>query len=353
MKKRGGLKRKLAGYAGFFVIIAITVTAAVMIYDVVRKAYADDKAAISAIMLIVCLGVSLFCTTIDSVRRNFTVDRSVEKILEATERITSGDFNVRLSPRHAFNKYDDFDLIMENLNQMAAELSKNEILKTDFISNVSHEIKTPLAVIQNYAVALQNGKLTEEERRDYVKTLVKASARLTDLVMNILKLNKLENQKIVAETQVVRLDEMLAQTVFVFDELIENKGIILDCDLDEVSVKTSPSYLEIVWNNLLSNAIKFTPNGGKIYIGLKKQGGGAVVKIKDTGIGMNEETGKRIFDKFYQGDTSHAKEGNGLGLALVKKVIDVLGGKISVESELDKGTTFIVTIGGVLDEKRK
>lgn len=353
MKKRGKLKRALSGYFAFFSVIAVTVTATVMIYDVVRDAYADDTAAISAIMLIVCLGVSLFCTTIDAVRRSFTVDRSVEEILEATERMTSGDFNVRLTPRHAFNKYDDFDCIMENLNQMAAELSKNEILKTDFISNVSHEIKTPLAVIQNYAVALQNEKLSKEERSEYVKTLVRASARLTDLVMNILKLNKLENQKIVAETQVVRLDEMLAQTVFAFDEPLESKGIILDCDLEEISVTTSPSYLEIVWNNLLSNAIKFTPSGGKIFIRLSKSDGNAIVKVKDTGIGMNEETGKRIFDKFYQGDTSHAKEGNGLGLALVKKVIDVLGGKISVESELNKGTTFTVTIGGVVDGKRK
>lgn len=352
MRRKNKVKEALFGYVGFFILIAVTVTAAVMIYEVVRNSFADDKRAISLIMLAVCLCVSLFCTTVDFIRRRFTVDTAVEDILYATEQITSGNFKVRLVPRHAYNKYDNFDLIMENFNQMAEELSKNEILKTDFISNVSHEIKTPLAIIQNYVTALQNEKLSKEERESYIKILVQASSRLTDLVMNILKLNKLENQKIVPEMQILRLDEMLAQTVFAFEEIIESKNIVIDCDIDEVSITSSFAYLEIVWNNIMSNAIKFTQNGGKISIGLKDVDGKAVVKFADTGIGMSEETGKHIFDKFYQGDTSHSKEGNGLGLALVKNVIDVLGGTISVESEVGKGTVFTVTLNGVANGKK-
>lgn len=344
MRKKRRVKEAFSGYFAFFSVIALTVTFAVIIYDGVREVYGADKKAISAIMLVVCLGLSLFCTTIDFVRRRLTVDRTVEQILEATEKIKNGHFEVRLIPAHSYKKYDDLDYIMENVNRMAEGLSENEMLKNDFISNVSHEIKTPLSIIQNYASALQNDKLDSSTREAYVKTLVRASARLSDLVMNILKLNKLENQNSAPEMRFVRLDEMLAQAVFGFEAIIESKNLQLECDIDEISVMTSPSHLEIVWNNLLSNAIKFTPDGGSIFISLKRERGNAVVKIRDSGIGMSKETGRRIFDKFYQGDTSHAKEGNGLGLALVKRVIDILGGEISVESELGKGTSFSVTL---------
>lgn len=351
MKKKNGFKRTLIGYFAFFIAIAITVTAAVMIYEVVRKNFDGDVAAISVVMLAVCFGVSLFCTMFDFFRRKLTVDGAVEQILDATEQITSGNFNIRLIPRHSYKKYDDLDMIMQNLNQMADELSKNEVLKSDFISNVSHEIKTPLAVIQNYATALQNDKLDAATREEYSKVLVQTSERLTALVMNVLKLNKLENQTICQEMQQVKLEEVLAQTIFSFEDAIETKGIQLDCDVDEVTVVSSPAYLEIIFNNLLSNAVKFTPQGGNIHVSLKSVSGKVIIKVADSGVGMSAETGKRIFDKFYQGDTSHAKEGNGLGLALVKKVIDVLGGKISVESELGKGTTFTVVISGVVENE--
>lgn len=351
MKKKRGIVRALTGYFAFFIAVALVVTFTVLIYDRVNGAF-DDTRTIAIVMLVVCFALSLLCATIDAFRRKWTVEQSVEQILEATEQITAGDFRVRLTPRHDYRNYDDLDRIMENLNEMTAELSKNEVLKTDFISNVSHEIKTPLAIIQNYATALQNGRLSDEERTRYVRTIVQASARLNGLVMSVLKLNKLENQKISPETESFRLDEMLVQTVFAFEEEIERKKIELDCSFDEGVLASVPSYLEIVWNNLLSNAIKFTPEGGKISFSLHWAGGKAVVKVSDTGCGMNEETGRHIFDKFYQGDTSHAGEGNGLGLALVKKVIDVLGGEISVESEPRKGTAFTVTLSGGTDEKR-
>lgn len=343
MKRKNSVKYAFSGYFAFFSVIAFTVTFAVIIYQNVSNAYNGNRKAISAIMLVVCLALSLFCTTVDALRRKFTTDRAVEEILEATEKIIRGNYKIRLMPRHSYKNYDNYDLIMENFNQMADELSKNEVLKNDFISNVSHEIKTPLAVIKNYAVALQNDKLSKDEQERHVKAILKASSRLTALVMNILKLNKLENQRIVPEFQKVRMDESLVQTIFEFEERIEQKNITLDCDIDEVTVVSEPSYLEIVWTNLLSNAIKFTPDGGKIEISLKKENEKAVVKVRDTGCGMNEETGKRIFDKFYQGDTSHAKEGNGLGLALVKRVIDLLEGDIFVESKQGEGSVFTVS----------
>lgn len=352
MKRRNTFRRALLGYAAFFLLTASVVTAAVLIYDALLDRYSGNDRTISLIMLFVCLALSLVCTFIDALRRRFSIDRAVEEILFATQTITSGNFKVRLKPRHSYAKYDDFDLIMVNLNQMCDALSRNEVLKSDFISNVSHEIKTPLSVLRTYAAALQDESLTSDRRAAYVKTLVQASDRMTNLVSNILQLNKMENQKLDPPLERVRLHDMLAETVFSYESILEKKQIELDCDLSEVAVLSSPSYLEIIWNNLFSNAVKFTPEGGKITLKLRREGDSAIVDVIDTGCGMSEETGKRIFDKFYQGDTSRSGEGNGLGLSLVKRAITVLGGEISVSSKLSQGTRFSVKLKGVLDEKR-
>lgn len=344
MKRKRSKWRAIIGYAGFFVLSAIVVTAAVLIYSAVSGL--NDK-TVAGIMFGVVLALAALFTAADIFRRKFTVSSPVDRILEATERIACGDFSVRLKIKHRVNDYDEFDYIAENINKMAAELSRTEVLHTDFISNVSHEIKTPLAVIQNYATSLQRENLDKETRAKYARTLVGASQRLTALITNILKLNKLENQEIKPEYEKINLTETLAQTVLGYEELIEGKGLELDCDFDEdVEIVSSASYLEIVWNNLLSNAIKFTDKGGKISVSLKSENGKAVVKVADTGCGISADTGRHIFEKFYQGDTSHSQEGNGLGLALVKKVIDILGGEISVESEVNKGTAFTVRLKG-------
>jgi signal transduction histidine kinase len=229
---------------------------------------------------------------------------------------------------------------------MAAELEKTELLKTDFISNVSHEVKTPLSVIQAYASALQDENLDKETRKKYTNTLMQTTKRLSELITNILKLNKLENQDIAPEYERVDLTAMLSDAVLSFESIIENKELNLECDLDDVVIYSSGSYLEIVWNNLISNAIKFTDKGGSIFISLKEHLDSVEVKITDTGCGISRETGKHIFEKFYQGDTSHSGEGNGLGLPLVKKVIDILGGEISVKSEIGKGSTFTIILKG-------
>lgn len=327
----------------FFLTIAVVVTIAVLIYSVIEQS--ESKTVIAIVMFAVIVVLAALCTVADWLRRKIMVDKPVKQILDATDKIATGDFTVRLDITHSLNRYNEYDYIMENLNKMATELSRTEVLHTDFISNVSHEIKTPLAIIQNYAALLQNSNLDEQSRVKYAQTLVNASKRLTALITNILKLNKLENQEIKPEYKTVNLTETLAETMLGYEELIESKGLELECDFDEnVQVISSESYLEIVWNNLLSNAIKFTESGGKIAVSLKREGGHAVVKVSDTGCGISAETGRHIFEKFYQGDTSHSQEGNGLGLALVKKVIDITGGKIEVNSELGKGTTFTITL---------
>ena len=342
MKRNKKISSSVFGAVWFFLTVAAVVTVAVLVYGMIPE---NSSALVrSMVMLAVILFLSLVCTGIDFVRRKITVNKPVQDILAATDKIAAGDFSVRLRISHDYRRYSQFDYIKENLNKMAAELAKTEVLHTDFISNVSHELKTPLAVIQNYAAALQNESLGAKTRQKYADTLVSASKRLTALVTNILKLNKLENQELTPEYEKVRLGDMLAETIVQFDELIESKNLELECNLDEVELVSCPNYLEIVWNNLLSNAIKFTDAGGKISVSVKRAEGGAVVKVSDTGCGISPETGAHIFEKFYQGDTSHSKEGNGLGLALVKKVIDVIGGEITVESEEGKGSTFTVRL---------
>lgn len=344
MRERRKRHSTVTGALILFITIAVFVSIAIAVYVKVESACNGNKAVIAAVMLLVIFVLSAACTLIDFLRRRYMVDKPVQKILEATDKIAMGDFSVRLDIKHQINRYDEYDYIMENLNKMATELSRTEVLHTDFISNVSHEIKTPLAVIQNYAASLQNRQLDEQTRAKYAQTLIGASKRLTALITNILKLNKLENQEIKPEYEEINLSETLAETVLGFEELIEGKGLELDCDFDEdVFVMSSPSYLEIVWNNLLSNAVKFTESG-KISVSLKSGNGQAVVTVSDTGCGISAETGKHIFEKFYQGDTSHAQEGNGLGLALVKRVIDITGGTIAVSSEIGKGTTFTITL---------
>lgn len=333
------------GAAIFFLTVAAIVTVAVLVYSALPADMADGAKA--GIMLGVIAALALLCTAADLARRKLTVDRPVQKILDATDAIAAGDFSVRLQPRHLYRRRDQYDAIMENLNKMAAELSRTEMLHNDFVSNVSHELKTPIAVIRNYAEALAKGAPDEETRRKYADALVAASKRLTALVTNVLKLNKLENQTLSPAFRRFRLDEMLAEAALAYEDVIERKHIDLICDLEETEITSAPDYLEIVWNNLLSNAVKFTGEGGTISLSLRTEGSKAIVRVADTGCGISAETGKHIFEKFYQGERSHAQEGNGLGLALVKKVIDLIGGEISVESEVGKGSAFTVTLHGV------
>lgn len=338
------LRFSVLGFFLFFATIAVTSTCSVIVFSAVNRASDGNTALIILSVLGTIFFGAILCTISDVIRRKYMVEKPVQKILHATQKIASGNFNIKLYPEHEYDKYDEYDLIFENLNIMTAELSKNEILKNDFISNVSHEIKTPLSVIINYAKSLQSQNLAEDKKQQFLTDLVLQTKKLSDLISNILKLNKLENQQIVPEVEQFDLSELLRLTTLDFESLFEKKQLELDCDIDEVTILGSKTLLEIVLNNLISNAIKFTEPGGKITISLKQDKTHATIKVKDTGCGISKEIGEHIFDKFYQGDTSHSSEGNGLGLALVKKVIDVIGGEIFVESTIGKGTTFSIKL---------
>ncbi len=289
--------------------------------------------------------LSVICTVIDAVRRKIIVDRPVKKIVAAANQIAKGDYSVRIPRLTTLNRADGLDEIIECYNKMAEELSGIETLQTDFIANVSHELKTPLSVIQNYGMLLQQPDLTEEDRIQYAKAVSDASRRLAALITNILKLNKLENQQIYPAAITYELNEQLCECLLDFENVWEQKEIELETDIEEdVKINADPELLSLVWNNLFSNAFKFTEKGGTVSISLKTEKQFAIATVTDIGCGITKEVGKHIFEKFYQGDTSHATQGNGLGLALVRRVVDIMGGDISVSSELGVGSTFTVKL---------
>ena len=280
----------------------------------------------------------------DYIRRKIMVERPTKIITEATEKIMSGDFSVRIKPMQS-SGMEGFNQIAEAINHMAEELGSVETLRTDFIANVSHEMKTPLAVMQNYGTLLQSPELSEEKRIEYAKGVTDASRRLAEMMTNILKLNRLENQQIFPEITEFDLGEQLCECLLQFENVWEKKNIEIDTDIaEDIKVAADAELLSLVWNNLFSNAFKFTDEGGTVSLSLSASEHHAIIKVKDTGCGMTAEVGAHIFEKFYQGDTSHSAQGNGLGLALVKRVIDIMQGEIGVESTVGIGTTFTVKI---------
>ena len=264
------------------------------------------------------------------------------------------DFSVRLSSMRKDGKKDEFEVLFEDFNTMAEELSSTEMMKSDFIANVSHELPPPLAVIQNYATLLQSEYLPDEERRLYPKRISEASRRLSALVTNILQINRLENQKIKPALHPFNLSEALCRCILNYESELDEKEIELYTDLDQdLSLTSDENLLDMVWNNLLSNAVKFTPPRGKIRVMMQQEGDSATVKITDSGCGIDGKSIRRIFDKFYQADPSHATQGNGLGLTLTKRIIDLLEGEILAESMPGVSSAFTVKLhakGGPLHE---
>ena len=255
------------------------------------------------------------------------------------------DFSVRLSSMRKDGKKDEFEVLFEDFNTMAEELSSTEMMKSDFIANVSHELTPPLAVIQNYATLLQSEYLPDEERRLYPKRISEASRHLSALVTNILQVNRLENQKIKPALHPFNLSEALCRCILNYESELDEKEIELYTDLDQdLSLTSDENLLDMVWNNLLSNAVKFTPPRGKIRVMMQQEGDSATVKITDSGCGIDGKSIRRIFDKFYQADPSHATQGNGIGLTLTKRIIDLLEGEILAESMPGVSSAFTVKL---------
>jgi len=266
--------------------------------------------------------------------------RPLKRLILATRQVAKGDFSVRL-PEESRGEVTE---LIRSFSSMAGELGSIEIFRNDFVSNVSHELKTPIASICGFARQLQREDLTEAQRQECAAIIVSESERLSHLASNILMLSKLENQQILTEQETFRLDEQLRSCILLLEKQWECKQLSLEVELEAVICHTNAAMLSQCWINLLGNAIKFTPEKGSIAVRLHREGGSAVVEIRDTGIGMNRQTLEHMFEKFYQGDRSHSTQGNGLGLALCRRIVDLCGGSIRAESEVGKGTAFTVAL---------
>lgn len=263
------------------------------------------------------------------------------KLGDAMRKVAGGDFTVRLD---CTSKIRDVREVYGSFNTMVKELGNTETLQTDFVSNVSHEFKTPINAIEGYASLLQDSQLTDEQKNAYIDKIIFNTRRLSDLVGNILLLSKVNNQTISLKASTFRLDEQVRQSILALESKWEKKEIEFDIDLDEIEHTGYENLLSHVWLNLIDNAVKFSPQNGQIRIRLKQLDGSVTFSIWDNGLPIPEADIGRIFNKFYQGDNSHASEGNGLGLALVRKIVAAAHGTINVTSSEDAGTEFVVAL---------
>lgn len=265
----------------------------------------------------------------------------IKKLGSAMEQVANGDFSVRMPEKVYSREIRD---IYRGFNLMNRELGNTEILKTDFVSNVSHEIKTPINAIEGYATLLQGCEGLSAQEREYVDKIVFNTKRLSTLTASILLLSKIENQNIPTNQKRFALDEQIRQSLVSMEDAWVSKNIELDVELDRVGYYGSDNLMHHVWDNLISNAVKFSPIDGKVTIRLKKRGEEVVFYVQDQGPGISKEAQRHIFDKFYQADSSHKEEGNGLGLALVKKILSLEEGSICVENCAEHGCRFTVIL---------
>ena len=266
--------------------------------------------------------------------------RKIHALADATKQVALGNFDVRMEVGGA----REIDVISNSFNDMVKELSNTETLRSDFVNNISHEFKTPVSSIRGFARRLKKNSLSEKQRNEYLDIIISESERLTHLSSKILLLSSLENTEILFEKTLYPLDEQLRRTVLLMEPQLKKKKLEVDITLESVSITANEEMMSELWINLLSNAIKFSPEGETITVCLTKTDGIAEVIVSDNGVGISDENKKYIFDKFYQGDKSRSTEGNGLGLPLAKRIVEIEKGEIMVDSKSEKGAAFIVRL---------
>lgn len=294
-------------------------------------------------IILIALGISYISSGIFSIVLNKNILKPLNELTRATKEIAAGNFNIKVDTvLNPLNQNSELGTLVDGFNNMAGELKSTEMFRNDFIHNFSHEFKTPIISIRGFARQLYQGNLTPEQEREFAKIIMDESEQLANMSSNVLLLTKLENQEIVSDKTTFSLDEQLRNCLILFEEQWSQKNLNLDLDLEEIEIYQNAEILSHVWKNLFSNAIKFSKDRGMLRITCKKTIDHIHISIEDTGVGMTEETMAQIFEKFYQGDTSHATPGNGLGLPLTRRIVEMVGGKIFVKSTYGKGSTFTV-----------
>ena len=326
----------------FFLSCIIILSAAAIATLVAVLLFAFDVTNSTTAMVLLCIAVAIAAVAaVLSMLMSRVILAPVTRLSEASRQIARGEFGLNLTYDGTIPEFQD---TYQSFNTMAKELSAIETLRSDFIANVSHEFKTPLTAIEGYAMLLQDHELPQKEQAECAEKILQSAGRLSTLVSNILMLTKLEQQTGVVEKAPFWLDEQLRQVMVGLEPLWGAKGLELDLELEPLRYNGSEDLLYHVWSNLLSNAVKFSPNGGVLSVRLEKREKSAVFTVTDRGPGMTADVQRHIFDKFYQGDHSRRQEGSGLGLPLAKRITQLCGGTISVQSQPGQGSTFTVTL---------
>jgi signal transduction histidine kinase len=326
----------------FFMLIFTMLLLALIAGVLVRTGIIDTPFSIT-LPLVAMAVVSIIIGTVCSVATVPLVLRPMSKLVDATREIAAGNFDVHIE----FRGTPAISELTASFNAMARELRNIEIMRSDFVRNVSHEFRTPLQSIRGFAKLLKKDGMTPEKRREYLDIIIHEAERLGLLAGNILLLSKVEGQEILTDQKEFSLDEELRRVIRLFEATWEKKGLSLSADLAPVTCTGSEELLSEVWINLLANAVKFTPEGGAITVTAGQADDAAVVTVADTGCGMTAEALRHIFDKFYQGDSSHSAEGNGLGLALVRRIVELHRGRVEVSSAPGRGTRVTVLLPAV------
>ena len=326
----------------YFILIALSVILGAMAVASVLAYFMGRRVQTDAITLPIIALVALFVILVslaDTVFLTRKVFKPIERLSRAMNRVAEGDFAVSLQTKTKIVELRDS---YRSFNRMVGELGATETLQSDFVSNVSHEIKTPISAIEGYAALLQDSTLSPEEYAQYTEKILFNTRRLSELVGNILLLSKAENKVIPPSAATYRLDEQVREALLALESKWTEKDIEFDIELDEVTYTGNEALLYHVFANLIDNAVKFAPRGGLVSLRLTAEQGGVCFSVEDNGPGISDEEKGRIFRKFYQTDGSHAKAGNGLGLALVKQILELSGGTVTVEDATPCGARFVV-----------
>ena len=339
-QKRKSRKISVSWYISFIVIAELAAVLAIatgLSYFLTNQfqILANIPLTVWVIIIGILLGIPI------SIFVNRALLLPIRMLSEAMNAVAHGNFDVKMRTSAPFS---DIEKAYRDFNLMTEELAATEIPKTDFVSNVSHEIKTPITAIEGYAMLLQGSEDLSEEDAEYVEKILLNSKRLSELVGNMLLFSKIDNQAIDTKVESFSLDEQIRQSILLLEPKWTEKEIELDVDLESIDYEGNKALMMHVWNNLIDNAIKFTPEKSTVSIALRKDGDRVIFTVEDEGEGIAEEDAGHIFDKFYQEDNSHKQEGNGLGLSLVKRILDMSEDKIQVENLPDAGCKFTVTL---------
>ncbi|ASA21579.1 HAMP domain-containing sensor histidine kinase [Paenibacillus donghaensis] len=324
----------------FIFLITVVITGLLFylaqVFGLLNEEIAQDGIVLPVVILMAC---TIIGTTISAITSKKML-KSIRMFIEATDRLAGGDFSMRL----LLKSPPEFKILSENFNRMAEELGGIEILRSDFVNNFSHEFKTPIVSIKGFAEILKHDDLPKEERDEYLDIIIEESARLASLASNVLELSKIETQMILTNKQRFNVGEQLRQCVLLLAAKLEKKNLSIKVNVQDDHISGNKELINQVWLNLLDNAIKFTPENGIIEVGMKRNEDTIDILFRDNGSGISAEALPRIFDKFYQQDTSHSTAGNGLGLAIVSKIIHLHAGTIVCDSKPLQGTSFIISI---------